>query len=81
MTWNKEKYIKEVFNTLNKERDIEKVIKTFKNISKETIILEKEDFSLPYDPTEEYREKEIEKGIITIERPDINNRGNGRLRK
>ena len=81
MDWKNERYVKEVFNTLSKERDVEEILKRFKRTSKETIVLKKEDFSLPYDPTEEQREKEIENGIITIERPDINNRGNGRLRK
>ena len=81
MTWNKEKYIEEVFNTLNKERDVEEVINSFKNASKKTVILNKEDFSLPYDPTEEQKEKVVENGTIIIERPNVNNNSNGRLRK
>ena len=60
MGWDNGKYIKEV-------------IEAFKNTSKETINLEKEDFNLPYDPTEEEKVEKVENGIITIERPDIIN--------
>lgn len=51
------------------ERYLKAIIKAFKNTSKETIILKKEDFNLPHDPTEEQKEEKIENGI-TIEKPD-----------
>lgn len=57
MTWNKERYIEEVFNALSKERDVEKVIITFKTQSRdrEGINLLKRDFLEP-EIIEEYEE-------------------------
>ena len=57
MTWNEEEYAKQLFDTLSRKSDVEKVITTFKNQSRdrEGISLLKTDFLEP-ETTEKYEE-------------------------
>ena len=56
MTWNLDRYVEEVINR-------------FKNTSKETVFLDKEDFNLPHDSTVEKNEDEEmnNNGVLRID--------------